>query len=208
MIHTSQKEDGFDEVFDSQKIFRSLMDGMSRPGKVIKLGSHSFTLFPDGFNPFVLSVLKTLCDNNVSVAIGRADTAEWHRYLEINTGAVACQLNESDYVVFQGEKYDEDFSLLNPGSVEFPEDSATAVISVTHITAAQKTSCQDPYCYIRMAGPGIKDKNFVGVLDLDWKYINTFSETNAIFPLGIDVILVDQEGNIVCIPRTTKVEVV
>lgn len=208
MSSISQKEDRFDEVFDSQKIFRVLMDSMSRPGKISRLAAHSFAAAPEGFNPYVLSVLKTLCDNNVSIAVGDEGNREWHRYLEINTNAVAEQVKEADYVVFRGDTYTDSFAQLNPGTLEFPQDSATAVISVTGLSGAEEAAEQAPDCVLIMAGPGIKDKITVRVRGLDRQYIAAFAEHRVIFPLGVDVILADTAGNVACIPRTTSVEVV
>lgn len=58
-----------------------------------------------------------------------------------------------------------------------------------------------------MKGPGIKDINIVTVAGLDKKYVQYVMEINAVFPLGIDLILVDDEGNMICMPRTTEAEV-
>lgn len=60
MGHEVLKEASFDEVFDSQRCFKILMDAMSRPGQVFRLQEHHFSKSPEGFNSNILTILKTL----------------------------------------------------------------------------------------------------------------------------------------------------
>ncbi|MCX7709160.1 MAG: phosphonate C-P lyase system protein PhnH [Clostridia bacterium] len=207
MVHYAIKESTFNEVFDSQKNFRVLMDGMSRPGKVFKLHEHDFDKFPAGFNPWVLVVLKTLGDNNVTYSLVGNGNEEWKKYIEINTGMTSEEAVHADYAILDGKTFTDCFSSIHPGSLEFPEDSSTAVITVDLIAENLLNKDYKELAILYMSGPGIKDVNSVGIAGLDKKYVTSILQMNENFPVGIDAIFVDRIGHITCMSRTTKAEV-
>lgn len=207
MVQQIVKETGFDIVFDSQQVFRLLMDAMSRPGKINKLTDYGFTSIPSGFNPYVLTLVKTLGDNTVTFSIAGDRKESWESYLEINTGAKLDFVNQADYVVFQGPIFSQDILTVKRGTLEFPEDSATAIITVDCLGKKEDSILTAPASAFTMRGPGIKDVITLKIGGLDKKFGQALAEANAIFPLGIDIIMVDVEGQLACIPRTTKVEV-
>lgn len=199
MVQETFKESGFCEIFDSQKNFRAIMDAMSKPGKVKKLTEHKFINYPANFNPYVLSVLKTLGDNSVSFSA----PVEALKYIELNTLMVTENLKKADYHVFYGDRYLNEIMDVKIGTAEFPEDSATLVISVEDIKEGTSSGLS-----ARLKGPGIKDFNDITFKGLDIRYMADIKELNSSYPLGIDVILVGLDGSIACISRTTRLEVV
>lgn len=207
MNNYSVKEACFDEVFDSQKNYKVLMEGMSRPGKIFKLHQHGFERYPDSFNPWFMTVLKTLGDNNVSFSLSKLSNDAFKDYIRINTGMVLTSYETADYAIFEGKIFDESFTGLKPGTLEFPEDSATAVISVIKISDSFSDLASKDSIRIYMSGPGIKDVNCVQITGLDRRYAIGALEMNEVFPLGVDLIFVDMEGNLTCMARTTKAEV-
>jgi alpha-D-ribose 1-methylphosphonate 5-triphosphate synthase subunit PhnH len=200
------RESGFDDVFDSQAVFRMLLDSMSRPGKICRLPSHPYKAPPQGFCPPALSILKTLCDHRVTFSIGGVHArAEWIRYLEVNLASSFRNVEKADYVLLDGASYDGAFALLNRGSVEFPESSATALLSVTALAEGVDSS-EAPICDLVLTGPGVDGKTRLSVSGLDPAYAAERSRTNRHYPLGIDLFLVDPEGRVAGIPRTSTVE--
>ncbi|MCX7843223.1 MAG: phosphonate C-P lyase system protein PhnH [Clostridia bacterium] len=201
------KEAGFDEVFDSQRIFRVIMEAMSYPGRIKNLGEHCFKEVADGLNPYSLLILKTLCDNCVKFGISSKKSDEWKRYIEINTGAGFDKEEAADFVLFEGNDYSCAYERLNKGTSEFPENSATAIISVERIYTGINGRVDENGMRVRIKGPGVKSENLFALEGLDLNYLTALPEINSEFPIGIDVMLIDWSGNIVCIPRTSKVEV-
>jgi len=106
-------------------------------------------------------------------------------------------------VIFDGREYDGDFSRLNRGTLEFPEDSATAVLCVQELF----DSGELPGFELRLTGPGVKDLGQLFVTGLDARYLAERSEANRYYPMGIDVFLLDASGRLAGIPRTSVVEV-
>jgi len=201
------KEKQFDEVFDSQAIFRNLIDAVARPGRIYTLDKIAFEHTPVDLNPFVLSVFRTLCDNNVLIG-GAGFNEGWLEYLRINTATLLAAIDEADYLLFDGTLFAEDFSRLNVGDLEFPEVGATVVLLVKTLSDENGERSDSELLTLKMKGPGIKNETFLRITGLDIKYIETSNHLKEFYPMGVDLILLDTSGKIAAIPRSIKVEVV
>lgn len=63
----------FDEVFDTQRVFRKLLEAMSNPGRTVSVSDEKDRLFGDF--PSILAVAVTLLDNEVKrTGNGRTDS--------------------------------------------------------------------------------------------------------------------------------------
>ena len=201
------REIGFDEIFDSQATFRALLNSMSRPGRIYRIPVRRYSSPPRGFCPSALTVLKTLCDHRVAFSIGTAgETSEWIRYLEVNLAAPFQPIEKADYVLFDGAGFDSGFALLNRGSLEFPESSATALICVEGL-AEEPGRPEGPFRSLVLTGPGVKGRTWLSVAGLDPGYVAGRQEAVRHFPMGVDLFLVDGQGRVAGIPRTSMIEV-
>jgi alpha-D-ribose 1-methylphosphonate 5-triphosphate synthase subunit PhnH len=206
------REAGFDDVFDSQATFRALLDSMSRPGKVYRIPLTRYHSPPNGFCPPALSILKTLCDHRVCFSIGEEQPRlDWIRSLEVNLAAPWQPVEKADYVLFDGASYDAGFARLNRGSLDFPESSATALLTVMRLSDGASEGDDEaggqPARDLALAGPGVKGRARLCVTGLDASYAAERSRANRSYPLGVDLILVDPEGRVAGIPRTTTMEI-
>lgn len=204
---THRKEKHFNAVFDSQAVFRKLMDAMARPGRIYILDKISFEYTPTGLNPFVLSVFKTICDNNVLIG-GAGCNEDWLEYLRINTMTLLAAVEEADYLLFNGAMFIEGFGNIKTGNLEFPEHGGTAVLLVENLSDKNGTRANPGSLTLRMKGPGIKNATIIKVTGLNIKYIETSNNLKKFYPMGIDLILIDNSGKIAAIPRSTKLEVI
>ena len=201
------REIGFDDVFDSQATFRALLDSMSRPGKICQVPLRPYRSPLNGFCPPALSILKTLCDHRVSFSLGTAnETPEWIRYLEVNLATPFMPVEKADYVLFDGAGYDPAFSRLGRGSLEFPEKSATALICVDQLSDEPGVS-EKPPCSLLLTGPGVKGQARLSAAGLDPGYVTGRQKAIRYFPMGVDLFLVDRQGHVAGIPRTSMVEI-
>jgi alpha-D-ribose 1-methylphosphonate 5-triphosphate synthase subunit PhnH len=200
------KEPGFDEVFDSQRCFRLLLEAMSRPGTVCRLPSLEYAHTPSGLNPYVLTVLKTLCDNRVRISalVDAQPDGEATEYLRVNTMTPAAGVEEADYVVFEGSHYSAQFEAVSAGSFEFPETSATALLQVQRIGTPENGLGGRETISLLARGPGIADSNELCFAGLAPEYIETRNSKCEEYPVGLDVFLLDNEGSLAAYPRSTR----
>ncbi|MGA2615058.1 MAG: phosphonate C-P lyase system protein PhnH [Spirochaetia bacterium] len=199
------RETAFDEVFDSQATFRVLLDSLSRPGTIRILPLRPYESAPAGFCPPALSILKTMCDHRVSFSVGSSGLRpDWVSYLSMNLATPFRHVDVADYVLFEGERFDADFTRLNRGTPEFPEFSATALLCVGRLSEEGDPG-RAGYA-LRLSGPGVKDAAILSVTGLDPRYLEERSKANMFYPMGIDLLLVDKDGRVAGIPRTSSAE--
>jgi alpha-D-ribose 1-methylphosphonate 5-triphosphate synthase subunit PhnH len=129
-------------------------------------------------------------------------TPQWVRYLEVNLGAAHVEVGAADWVLFDGGTFDEDFLRMKGGTAEFPESSATAVLCVERLDAGDtgERSC------LALRGPGVEERAFLQATTLDPRFTKARESMNRLYPVGVDLLLVDRSGAVAGIPRTTTVE--
>jgi len=116
----------FDEVFDSQKVFRLILEALANPLRVVSIKEYADKLFGD--SPLFLAVSMTLLDNEVSF-----NTCENHLLSdEIASLTLAKKQNieSADFVFVQ--KHDLIKSVIENvkcGTLSNPHKSATVIIS-------------------------------------------------------------------------------
>ncbi|HVP17678.1 MAG TPA: phosphonate C-P lyase system protein PhnH, partial [Spirochaetia bacterium] len=148
----------------------------------------------------MLSILKTLCDHRVSFSVGSSEnTSGWVGYLDVNLSTPFRAIAEAAYVIFEGDRFDEDFQHLNRGTLEFPETSATALLCVRNLR--ENPGAEERV--LHLSGPGVQDGTRLCVDGLHPRYLEERARANRFFPLGIDLFLVDHAGNVAGIPRTS-----
>ena len=187
---------GFSQpVFDAQAVFRSLMDGMSRPGTVQTITTEIGQPSPLGKAAGVVAL--SLCDADTPVwlssCFAKSAVAEW---IGFHTGApFADEKSEASFVFLQATSGFHSFDLLASGTQEYPDRSATVVIVVTAIGDGKA---------MVLHGPGIKGQRIVSVAGLPDMFGDIWKANRAIFPRGVDVILTAGE-RLLCLPRTTEI---
>ncbi|WP_020008158.1 phosphonate C-P lyase system protein PhnH [Salinicoccus albus] len=180
-------------VHMTQQHYRELVDLYSRPGEIRISGfdTSNYSTFSDS----TLATVLTLFDNEVSFSTSLKQDAEEFSTL---TGAHCTENLDAEFVVVKaGELTEKIFHEAAVGTLGSPEQSTTLIIEVPSIGEGQKYA---------LRGPGIKDINTLEMtIDAGWMALR--SEKCLEFPLGIDLIIADQDNQLCVIPRTTKVEV-
>ena len=169
-----------------QQNYRALLEVMSRPGRIEDiLRGDSDTAY--------LAVLATLLDGEVSLSDPNGLLKESHWPLLQAKHALT---DEADYILCQGDQPPS----LQPrlGTLPCPEKSATLVIAVGSLTTGR--------LHIQLTGPGVNGIADVPISGLHPDWIVQREDWVCAFPLGVDMILVDDTAAM-ALPRTTKVEV-
>ncbi|MDR1321418.1 MAG: phosphonate C-P lyase system protein PhnH [Gracilibacteraceae bacterium] len=185
------KKHAFDMVFDSQRVFRLLLEAMSRPGNIVDIGEYAGRLA--GEEPAFLAVAATLLDNEVSFNAG-AD-----RVLADEIAALTLarreELGAADFVFTRGE--DDMRPVIEKvkcGTPADPHKSATVVV----LTGA-------PEGTLTLRGPGIDDRRTVLAARAVGEAIELRDAQNYEYPQGIDLIFISRGGKLLAVPRLVKV---
>ena len=170
-----------------QRHFRQLLDAMARPGTC-----HAIDTRPEA-GPVVLSVLASLLDAEVSLADPHEllCSEDWPKLQATNMDA-----EQADYVLCDGTGVPDFTPKL--GSLPEPEQSATLILLVEQLGRGQH--------HLKLTGPGIEQTTTLHIDGLATEWLQRREEWVSGFPLGVDLILVD-EYRLAALPRTTRVEV-
>lgn len=183
-------------VHDTQHTYRVLLDNMSKPGKISSIESkpeQELHCFPATF-----LVALTLFDAEVTFHVVERET-KLANLLSQYTVAKQVAIEKADYIISTNNADSKE--VLNAlkkscvGTLADPHQSATLIVEQQNIIENGN---------LKLSGPGISETHSVGLEVSEAFWLERDRKIKE-YPLGIDLIFTDQNSNIVCIPRTTKV---
>ncbi len=206
--------------------FRKLLDSVTRPGKLKVLAAPDFLGTPPGFysksrqetlpvNLYGLGTLLTLLDTEVGFSV--AANGQWlepsHevvRWVALRSGAKLTSPDKANFAFFCDGLSQGLLSQLDQGNMLEPELSATAVYCVKSLLphSVLSSSNVNGWLELELAGPGIENSRTVSVAGLDEKEIQLIQASRQHYPLGIDLFFVDNMGQCLGLPRSTKLKLV
>jgi alpha-D-ribose 1-methylphosphonate 5-triphosphate synthase subunit PhnH len=207
----------------SATVFRSLLTALSRPGDILAMPApDALGGIPDGdsagdidenggdpYNRYALGVLATLLDPETTFVLGVASgwlerETSLSRWLQRFTGARMVPPSRANFALcLDGENGTRLADLPQGGDAE-PEDSATALISVSHISLHPGKAST----VLELRGPGIRETATLAIAGLSEATLEAIDSTREAYPLGVDVFLIDSQGQCAGLPRTTRVSLV
>ncbi len=186
----------FDMVFDAQKMFRSILEAVSNPGTIINICEYSNKLYGD--YKTLLSVASAILDNEVSFNTCN-DLCLYSDIISLTLSKEA-QLDKADYVFITDvskNKIGEIIKHAKYGTLKDPHKSATIIISVDEIIGIVNST---------ISGPGINIAKELHITSYIDEVISARDSLFYEYPTGIDLIFVCKNGDIMAIPRKTKIE--
>jgi len=185
-----------DPTLDSQRIFRSILEAMAHPGRIVDVAVGLQA--PPPLHPAAAAACLTLLDFDTPLwlddAAARPDVVEWLRF-HCGVPVVVWPQAARFALIAEPERMPSP-DAFDLGTAEHPERSATLIVQVQTLLGGTGR---------RLTGPGIADEarlEVAGVPDAFW----TWAATNhALFPRGVDIVL--SAGRVIAaLPRTTEVE--
>lgn len=188
----------FDRTHDVQQVYRKLLTCMSRPGIIENLSSESQKIDINiAVSRHVLAILFTVLDGEVSFSLMPESAHDLTKRLNHLTYAKNDAPSEADYIIItkEAENYAKAaIAAAKTGTLSNPHKSATVIIETQKISAGSE---------LALSGPGIEKEKSICISGCaDW--LEARREKNVEFPLGVDIIIVDESGNIISLPRTTR----
>jgi alpha-D-ribose 1-methylphosphonate 5-triphosphate synthase subunit PhnH len=187
---------GFESpVFQSQSVFKALMDGLARPGTIQPLDSGAQPPAPMGAGAGAIAL--TVCDHDTPVYLAmplvEVGVPGW---LAFQTGALLTNdRDEAQFAFLDGSTMLPPLSTFAAGTQEYPDRSTTIILEVPSVSEGQ------PY---QLSGPGIDGSASINVTGLPAPFESLWKENNALYPRGVDLILV-AGLEMICLPRTVRI---
>jgi alpha-D-ribose 1-methylphosphonate 5-triphosphate synthase subunit PhnH len=184
-----------DKVLSAQSTFRSVMDAMARPGSVQRIAVDVGA--PAAMMRGTAAIALTLFDHDTPLWLdplisGTSDVTKW---LKFHTGApVIADSSICSFALIGDARALPGLDRFGFGSNEYPDRSTTLVLQVDSLT-------QGPAFELR--GPGIDGTTVLQAAIQPTDLFERLAINQALFPRGIDVMLV-HDDTIVAIPRTTR----
>jgi alpha-D-ribose 1-methylphosphonate 5-triphosphate synthase subunit PhnH len=186
-----------DPVHDTQAVFRTLLDALSRPGTVGVIENVLPEVRATHAELAAFAALLALCDYATPVWLAQPDTALGSA-LRFHTGAPL--VDEPGQAAFA---YIHEAGALPPlesfalGAAESPEQSVTLLIRVDALTGGAP---------IVLSGPGIQHTATIAPVGLPEHFWRERAALAPLFPCGVDCYLVCG-ARLIGLPRTTQAKV-
>jgi alpha-D-ribose 1-methylphosphonate 5-triphosphate synthase subunit PhnH len=184
-----------DKVLSAQSTFRSVMDAMARPGSVQRVVATAGT--PGAMMRGTAAIALTLFDHDTPIWLDAlmSETPEVTKWLKFHTGApVVADSTISSFALIGDPAALPPLDRFSFGSNEYPDRSTTLILQVESLTQGRS---------LQLRGPGIDGTASLQAAIEPFDLLERLAINAALFPRGIDVVLV-HDDTIVVIPRTTR----
>ena len=195
MSHSAVQPAFRDPPRDAQDVFRTVMNAMARPGRILPLRA-GFDC-PPPLTSAAAAILIALADYETPVwldaMLSNAEAAV--EYLRFHTGArLVSAPEQASFAVIADPVGGPSLSTFAQGTPDYPDRSATLIFQVEHLMCDGWT----------LAGPGIAGEMRFGAAPLPADFAEQLRDNRARFPLGVDVIFA-APGAVAALPRSTRI---
>ncbi|MGH3945363.1 MAG: phosphonate C-P lyase system protein PhnH [Pseudonocardiaceae bacterium] len=180
------------EPDEAQATFRVVLDALARPGAV-----HQLPAAPRRRVPAALLPVLALADLGTPVCLLDHGDGRWADVLATVTSAPVVGLTAARLVAALRALRPDEFVALSRGGAAAPEDGALVTVSVPDVDAGGRP--------LLLSGPGIDGQVRVAPSGLSPALIAARADAVAGFPAGVDVLLVDRDGRLLGLPRSTRI---
>lgn len=189
--------------FESQHIFRRLLDSMANPGNINEL--HRDVLCKGSFpeeHLTVMTIAGTLFDSEVTFAPLDSKMKELAPLISLSTESQLAEPEEADFLLADGLYSATEISYAKRGTLFFPDKSATLILEVSDLFPDEMNEGAN----IIVEGPGVPGNRLLVVCGLLPENLIFLQEANKEFPLGVDAIFVSRSNKVACLPRSVGFE--
>ena len=186
-----------------QHAFRQVMGAFARPGTVGHIEPFSrlgeVSCLPAPFE----TAVRLFVDQAVTFSVAGSAAREQTEWITLQTHAHAAEPDAAAFVLVpdaaDAAARRTALGAATAGTLIEPECGATAIVACGALSAEE----QPGLARIDLEGPGIKDTASFYVDAADWAAVR--AERADEYPCGIEILLVDDEGAVVAVPRTARI---
>jgi alpha-D-ribose 1-methylphosphonate 5-triphosphate synthase subunit PhnH len=179
-------------------VFRSVLDALSRPGRLQTLEASDGLQAPAPLSRGLTALLLTLLDTETSLHLSRplASEAAW-MYCRFHTGVQREAAAHADFVAMRAA--DASLDGLCLGSDEMPQRGATLIVDTGSLALERGTG-------LHLTGPGIEHAQRIGLCGLPLAFWQRRIAMQPLFPRGVDLLLVCG-SQLIGVPRSTLIQI-
>jgi alpha-D-ribose 1-methylphosphonate 5-triphosphate synthase subunit PhnH len=178
-----------DPVAEAQACFRSVLNAMSCPGRIVAM-AHSIAAPP--LDPATAAVLLTLVDADVSLWLDEALSPSWD-WLAFHAGVVvASTLGQAAFLCVTALPRLTD---VFAGTDAAPETAATVILQVPALTHGPR---------LTLYGPGLEAPTVIAPQGLPADFVSQWEGNHRLFPRGVDLLLC-AGGAFLALPRSVRI---
>ncbi|WP_337270599.1 phosphonate C-P lyase system protein PhnH [Oryzifoliimicrobium ureilyticus] len=188
---------GFDDpVYNSQSVFRMMMDAMALPGSIMTVRADAAP--PPPFGLAAAMIALTVCDHDTPVFLSDAFAAsQAPAWLRFHTGApLVSDPSEAAFAFVDATAPFPDFEHFSFGTQEYPDRSTTIVLEVGSLVGGHP---------LTLKGPGIRESETIAPLGLPGGFTGIWAGNRALFPRGVDLVLA-AGVQFLCLPRSLSIQ--
>lgn len=195
-MNNGQFAAGFSEpVLDAQSVFRVVLDALANPAKGHALTPRAGAV--DALSAGLAAVLLTLTDHDTPLWLSpRLDSKPVREFIAFHTGAPIAQRQDKAMFALVAEADEMPaLDLFNSGLADYPDRSTTIVRAVPALDGGKLLSAR---------GPGIDGSLTLAPRGLPDDFVDQWSVNRALFPRGVDLLLVTDSA-LMGLPRTSRI---
>lgn len=172
---------------DSAIAFRSLLQAMSRPGRIERVTG---ALPPGPLSPAAAVALLVLADPTTPLHLAPShDSPDLRAWIAFHAGAPLVAAEAATLALGTWDSL-QPVSRFRIGQPDYPDRSATLIVDLPELAATGA----------RLTGPGIRGEAWLSLPETA-----AFQANRRLFPLGFDCILTAGD-RLAALPRSTRVE--
>ncbi len=188
-----------DATHGAQSVFRSVLEALSRPGRLQTLGASDGLQAPVPLSRGLTALLLTLLDTETSLHLAEPLTSDaaW-MYCRFHTGVQReDDAAQADFVATRSPHASLDG--LRLGSDEVPQQGSTLIVDTGSLALERGAR-------LRLTGPGIAHEQHMGWCGLPIAFWQQRIAMQRLFPRGVDLLLVCG-SQLVGVPRSTLITI-
>ena len=197
------------ELHRAQRAFRSVLGAFARPGTVqsIELAPGN-PARPAALDAALEAATRLFVDQAVTFCVADSETDATTAYLTSETHARRAPLRDADFVVVparaDAQTAREAVAEACRGTLTSPEKGATVLMGCARLAAVPEDGqVAEPAVHVvALRGPGVERENRFAVDRADW--LRARDARGDEFPCGIEIVLVDPDGRVVAVPRSSR----
>ena len=197
------------ELHRAQRAFRSVLGAFARPGTVqsIELAPGN-PARPAALDAALEAATRLFVDQAVTFCVADSETDATAAYLTSETHARSVPLRDADFVVVparaDAQTAREAVAEACRGTLTSPEKGATVLMGCARLAEVPEDGqVAEPAVHVvALRGPGVERENRFAVDRADW--LRARDARGDEFPCGIEIVLVDPDGRVVAVPRSSR----